>query len=34
MMRAIDLVPPRTKLGDVANQLETYRKSEQAVAPR
>lgn len=31
MMGAIDLVPPQTKLDDVTSQLESYRKSEQAV---
>lgn len=34
MMRAIDLVPPHTKLDDVTSQLESYRKSEQAVTAR
>ncbi len=32
MMRALDLVPPQTKLSDVARQLETYRTTETRVA--
>lgn len=34
MMRAIDLVPPHTKLNDVASQLESYRTTEKVVRPR
>lgn len=34
MMRAIDLVPPRTKLVDVTNRLETYRRTEKAISTR